>query len=198
MKLKPGQRLIVAVNIIALAIFTFIFLARQNYEFIIYIAVIVFFMAVILATNHRVNFPNDVLWGLTMWAFLHMVGGGLVIGGIRVYDFMILDIIGEPYNILRYDQFVHTLGFAVATIASYHIIKPNLKKNFSWKALSIIIVMAGVGFGALNEIIEFLATVFLHSTGVGGYVNTALDLVFNLIGAMGAMVFIWKREKGKK
>lgn len=198
MKLKSGQRLIVAVNLIALAIFTAIFLIRKNYEFMIYIGVIVFFMAIILASNHRVNFPNDVLWGLTMWAFLHMAGGGLVIGGTRMYDFMILDIIGDPYNILRYDQLVHAIGFAVATVVSYHLIRGQLKKNHAWPAVCIIVTMAGVGFGALNEVIEFFATILLGSTGVGGYENTALDLVFNLIGAVGAMVFIWKREKGKK
>ena len=44
--------------------------------------------------------------------------------------------------------------------------------------------MIGLGFGGLNEIIEFGATVISPNTGVGGYVNTALDLVADLIGAL--------------
>ena len=46
------------------------------------------------------------------------------------------------------------------------------------------------GLGALNEIIEFIVTVFVPENNVGGYVNTALDLVFNLIGAVIAAVWI--------
>ena len=61
-------------------------------------------------------------------------------------------------------------------------------------AISIVVVLAGLGAGALNEIIEFFITVMLQNTGVGGYENTALDLVFNLLGAIGAMIYIRKKE----
>lgn len=50
--------------------------------------------------------------------------------------------------------------------------------------------MAGLGVGALNEIIEFFATVVVPETGVGGYENTALDLVADLIGALSATTLI--------
>ena len=57
-------------------------------------------------------------------------------------------------------------------------------------ALSIVVVMAGLGVGGLNEIIEFIATVIMPETGVGGYVNTSLDLVADLIGALIALIYI--------
>ena len=53
-----------------------------------------------------------------------------------------------------------------------------------------LIVLGGMGIGALNEIIEFAAVVIFGQTGVGGYWNTALDLVFNLLGAIAATIFI--------
>jgi hypothetical protein len=40
-----------------------------------------------------------------------------------------------------------------------------------------------MGLGAINEIIEFVATVVVPETGVGGYVNNALDLCWNGVGA---------------
>ena len=78
----------------------------------------------------------------------------------------------------------------------YVIIKPHLKKNLDkWTALSIVIIMAGLGVGALNEIVEFTAVVLAPETGVGGYNNTSLDLVSDLIGAILAMGYI-KFKKG--
>jgi len=162
----------------------------------IYIGVIIFFFWLILYTNKKINYSNNVLWGLTVWSLLHMSGGGLYFNEIKLYATMIYPIVGEPYNILKYDQFVHAFGFAVATLLFYHLLKPSLKKNFNrWMSISIILVMAGLGAGALNEIVEFFATVIVPDTGVGGYENTALDLVFNLVGAIFAMVFIYFKEK---
>jgi len=53
---------------------------------------------------------------------------------------------------------------------------------------------AGLGLGALNEIVEFIITVVVQSTGVGSYVNNALDLVFNFVGALIAFWYVRKRE----
>ena len=65
--------------------------------------------------------------------------------------------------------------------------RPNLT---GWTALSVVVVMAGLGVGALNEIVEFAATVVMPETGVGGYINTSLDLVADLIGALAALIYI--------
>ncbi|MGA1876005.1 MAG: DUF2238 domain-containing protein [bacterium] len=153
-----------------------------------YIGVIIIFLLLIVATNNKVHYPNEILWGLTIWALLHMAGGGLYIRGIKLYEIILLPI-SRTYSIFRYDQFVHIVGFGVATLLMYHLIKPSLSGQ-KWIALSIVIVMAGLGVGALNEIIEFLATVCVPETGVGGYINTSLDLVADLIGAIMAMIFI--------
>ena len=126
--LKKGQLPILIVNAAALLFFTILFASRKNYEFILYIAVIVFFLALILGTNKKVDYPNSVLWGLTAWALLHMSGGGLYIGGIKLYE-IILFPISEKYSIFRYDQFVHIIGFGVATLVMYFLLKPLLRPN---------------------------------------------------------------------
>lgn len=51
-------------------------------------------------------------------------------------------------------------------------------------------VLGAMGLGAVNEIIEFIAVVVFPNTNVGGYINTALDLVFNALGAIVAMVLV--------
>jgi putative membrane protein len=193
--LKKGQFPILLVNMIALAGFSILFIARQNYEFLLYVGVIIFFLILILLTNRKVIMPNAVLWGLTAWSLMHMAGGGLYIGGKKIYEIILIPLVGDPYYIFKYDQFVHIVGFGTATLVMYFLLKPLLRDNLKqWTALSIVVVMAGLGVGALNEIVEFLATVLVPDTGVGGYVNSSLDLVADLIGALGALVFIRLRR----
>jgi uncharacterized membrane protein YjdF len=98
-------------------------------------------------------------------------------------------------NIFKYDQFVHIIGFGVATLIMFEILKPKLKPIEYWTAISIVVVMAGLGVGAVSEIIEYLATLLVPETGVGGYDNTLLDLISDLIGALFALLIIRCREK---
>ena len=127
LNLKEGQLKIFIVNLIYLAVALYIFIGRANHEFVLYIGVIVFFLVLILLTNKKVNYPNSVLWGLTLWGILHMLGGGyLTDGTARLYEWMII-VIAPEYNFFRYDQFVHLIGFGVATLAMYVVVKPNLK-----------------------------------------------------------------------
>ena len=53
-----------------------------------------------------------------------------------------------------------------------------------------------MGFGALNEMIEFSAVLMVPGTNVGGYYNTALDLVSNSIGAVIAIIAVAWSERG--
>ena len=66
------------------------------------------------------------------------------------------------------------------------------KKANKW-VVYIIIILAGSSIGAINEIIEF-STVILFDAGhaVGGYYNTLLDLVFNFVGAIVAVILVTK------
>jgi len=193
MLLKKDQVPILIVLIIMLLPFAVYYISIWNYEFLAYIGVILFFFVVILFTNRKVQYSNTVLWGLTFWGFLHMAGGSFKIGGSRLYDLMLIPVTEQ---IFRYDQFVHIIGFGVATIVMYEVIRPKLKMNpKKWTAISIVVIMAGLGIGAVNEIIEFFAAVLISNTGVGGYTNTSLDLVSDLIGACCAMFIVWLKER---
>lgn len=196
MFIKKSQIPILVINLVYLIAALFVFLGRKNYEFVMYVGVIVFFFFVILATNKKVNYPNFVLWGLTLWGILHMLGGGVIMkNGSVLYKWMIFTF-SNTYPIFRYDQFVHIVGFFVATLLMFFLLKPKLKPIKNWASISIVVIMAGLGVGALNEIIEFIAVVVMPETGVGGFVNVSLDLVSDLIGAVLAMVYI-RLKKGE-
>ncbi|MEK6927140.1 MAG: DUF2238 domain-containing protein [Nanoarchaeota archaeon] len=195
MIIKKGQWPIAIALTLMLIIFGTIFIQRANYEFIIYLAVILVLFLLILFTNSKVNYPNYTLWGLLLWALLHLSGGGLSIKGQRLYELILIPI-SETYQIFRYDQFVHIIGFGVATLLVAHflrqIINPPVKRKILY---TIILVMGGLGIGALNEIVEFGATVIAPETGVGGYINTSMDLVSDLVGALIALIIIKIKDK---
>lgn len=190
MHIAKEQRKIFGAFILSLIIFTTTFILQGNAEFIGYVVVVVILLFAVLLSNGAVRYPNYVLWGLFIWALLHMLGGVLMENGRVVYTLMIYPIIGEPYNILKYDQVIHALGFFVATTVMFHVLKKHLNRPISWPAVGIVISMAGLGLGALNEIVEFLMTVILPNTNVGGYENTAIDLIANFLGAVLAVFFL--------
>ena len=80
--------------------------------FISFYLLTVFFLGLIMATNRRVDYPHGVLWGLTLWAGLHMAGGGFFIGDTLLYQVILVPVSAE-YGIFRFDQFVHIVGFGV-------------------------------------------------------------------------------------
>ena len=190
MLLRKDQYPIALVNILAVIAFGFVFYSQSNYEFLIYIGVIILFFLAFLFSNKKVQFSNTVLWGLTVASLLHMSGGAVLVGDGVLYGVTLWPL-SDTYEIFKYDQFVHMFGFAVATLAVYEILQVHLKKPIKgWVALSIVIIMAGLGIGALNEIVEFIVSRVTPKSGVGGYINTLLDLVFNLVGAILAMIYI--------
>jgi len=179
-----------AALLLALVPFTVFFMYRQNYEFLLYVGVIVFFLVVVALTNGRVRYPMLLLWGLVVWAIMHMCGGGIPVGEGVLYGVMLVPL-SETIPVIRYDQVVHVFGFGVSTLLMYHLLRPLLRNDIRhFAALSIVVAMAGLGTGALNEIVEFIATLAVPETGVGGYMNTSLDLVANLVGAVLAVILL--------
>jgi uncharacterized membrane protein YjdF len=176
-------------------------MGRSNYEFLLYVAVILVVAGLILFSQPRIRFGPPVLWGLTVWGFLHMAGGNVAVGDGVLYGMTLVPIVervapdGEPFVLLRYDQLVHTFGFGVATLVMHHLLRPQLRPaRRTAPSLFIMVILIGCGVGAANEVIEFAAVLIFPETGVGGYYNTALDLVFNLLGA--TLAATWLAVRG--
>ena len=167
------------------------FLRDLNFEFVIYVVGIVAIFSIVLATLKHTKFPIWMLWLLSFWGLMHVLGGWVqtpdgVLFAYRIYP--LLDLGGEFY-ILKYDQFVHTYLYGLVAVMAYHVVRNVLLVKDHATLVFILAVMASVGISALNEIIEFLIAVNLDRHGVGGYVNSMLDLCFNLGGAVIALTF---------
>lgn len=177
-----------------------------NGEFVFYLVVMLFLLAAVVVVHQRVHFSRTVLWGLSLWGALHMAGGLLPVpeswpihGEIRVlYSLWLVP------GYLKYDQVVHAFGFGVTTFVCWEglgsILRPHLLPGtYAQATLGMVTLCAAaaMGFGALNEIIEFAATLLVPETNVGGYENTGWDLVSNMVGAVSVATWIYLKGKTK-
>lgn len=188
--MNRSDLILLLVNAALIVGFGSLYVARQNYEFIIYVGVIIAALAVILISRSRVDYTLGALVGLTGWSALHMAGGSIHIGETRLYEIILVPL-SDTYPVWRYDQLVHIWGFAASTLVMYCLLKRALVERLPGRlAVSVVLVMAGLGVGAFNEIIEFGVSICVPESGVGGYLNTSLDLCADLIGAVLGVVYV--------
>lgn len=184
-----------AIYILAAGLFS---LQQKNGEFVFYILVMLVLIGALVAVHRRVGLSRGLLWCLSLWGLLHMAGGLLPIPA-GWHD---ADVSGVLYNLwflhgwLKYDQFVHSYGFAITTWLCWQALSARTLNEAGRPleptlGLMVLCAAAGMGFGAFNEVIEFVATLTLPETNVGGYENTGWDLVFNLIGSALAALILY-------
>lgn len=184
-------------NLGILICFTAYFLVKLNFEFLIYAVSISVFIYILEKTDRIFKYTQLAKAGFTAWLFLHLLGGTLYLKGFRLYDTILINLAGEPYNILKYDQAIHVFCYFVMTMFLHSIVMHISEKNAGKITIGFITTLAALGLSAVNEIIEFSAVVFFNSDGVGGYYNNALDLVFNLIGILIAIAVLRNNKKQK-
>lgn len=189
MKLKRSEWAVLIFTVAYVVVFGSVFLAAGNGEFVWYVATLVFFLVLIAATQRAAQFPAFILWGLAIWGFAHMAGGGVPVGDGVLYSKVLFPLAGNgELVLLKYDQVVHFYGFGVATLVLWHLMRRNFPVLDGSKTIYALAILGAMGLGVLNELIEFTAVLAFPDTGVGGYFNTALDLLFNTLGAITAAI----------
>lgn len=176
-------------------------LANRNGEFIYYWAVMVALIPAILLLDRRVCLSTGVLWALAVWGGLHMAGGLVPVPAAWADEGLIAVLYNlRPHpNLPRYDQWIHAYGFGVATLAAWEALQgavgSALKPTFG---VRILLVCVGMGLGAINEVIEFVATLVLPETNVGGYANLGWDLISNLVGCVAGAALMKPRKRSNR
>jgi len=200
MKLRPSDKLCIAFTSTYLLAAAGFAVFTGNTEFIFYIAIMLVLIALFAVVHIMIEVSRPLVWGLSIWGALHMAGGLVPVpnswpidGNVRVlYSLWLIP------TWLKYDQVVHAYGFAMTTWLCWEGLRRMLAEARGSTradikpALGALVLSgaAGMGFGALNEVVEFAATLLLPSTNVGGYNNTGWDLVSNLVGCILAAVAI--------
>ena len=154
---KTELKLTLAFTLIYLIFFILLAIIRRNYEFLFCIAVICLLIIVIGFYHKELHLKPLIVIGLSVLGFMHVAGGNLYFNGIRLYDIYIFQ------DLIRYDQIVYTFGFFIATFVGYNLLKPYLDPRIKHHPLIlfILLVLIATGIGAINEILEFAAVLFL-------------------------------------
>ena len=201
--MEPRLRPVAAFTFGYLAIALVAGLLRGNNEFLFYIAVMLVLMGLVWAVNRSVGLSTGALWALSVWGLIHMAGGLVVVPEgwpVNAESRVLYSLWLFPER-LKYDHLVHAYGFGVTTWVCWQGLRSAVRKRSGSApapafGLLTLAAAAGLGFGALNEVIEFVATLTMPETNVGGYINTGWDLIANTVGAVTAVVLIRMFDRG--
>ncbi|HEY7563587.1 MAG TPA: DUF2238 domain-containing protein [Acidimicrobiia bacterium] len=154
----------------------------QTWYYAVFLAVL---LGLVLFWDSRHHFSPLVIWGLAAWGALHMAGGLVRVDDDRVlYNVWLLPFV-------RFDHVVHAWGFGFAGLAVWESLRNRLRGLGSGAGL---VVLGGLAFGAVNEMIEFLITRIVPNTNIGDFENTGWDLVANTVGALVAAAWVHLRH----
>lgn len=202
MRLSPAEITILTFNGLYLAAGLVASVQVGNIEFVLYLVVLCVLLVFVAALHLKIRLHILALWGLSVWGMAHMAGGLLPVPqawptageGDVLYNLWIVP------GYLKYDQLVHAYGFGLVTWIcwqglDYSFVSRGVRAAPTAGLLTLCLA-GGMGFGAANEVIEFLATTILPETNVGGYENTGWDLVSNLVGSVlaAAVIYGWPRR----
>jgi hypothetical protein len=119
---------------------------------------------------------------------LHLAGGLVRVGDGVLYN------ASAGTEVLRYDHLAHVVGIFTGTWLLWELLVRGTA-TVTRTPLIALALLAGLGLGALNETVEFLATQ-VHAGGhVGGYTNTGWDLVVNTTAGLAAGLVLRRRTE---
>jgi hypothetical protein len=170
---------------------------QRNTGFVSYVVVMGVLITSLILVHKRVNFSSGLLWGMSVWGALHVAGGSIHVpeafaqrGSLPLlYSWWLIP------GLLKYDQIVHAFGFGITAWACWQILRSCIREQTGsipepTFGLCLLSAAGGMGFGALNEVVEFFATLLIPVTNIGDYANTGWDLVSNLVGCGIAAILI--------
>ena len=174
---------------------------QSNFQFLYNIAVLSILATTIYIAHKRISYHLNLLWFLSFWGLMHLAGGLIAIPeslpthgeNSTLYSLWLIP------DYLKYDQLVHFYGFAVTTWLSWQTLCNIIHTRYQRRlmptlGLLIICGTSSMGYGAVIEVVEFIATVFTTETNIDGYSNTGWDLIANLLGATFATITIKLRN----
>ena len=147
-----------------------------------YLTVILVCLAITALVDRSVGFGPGALWLLVLTGTLHLAGGLAPdpTGAGVLYGMWLLP------DALRFDQLVHAIGSVAATVTAWQLLGTWLGPGTPPRTHAWLAALAGLGKGAVNEIVEFLVSVRGLGAYVGGFENTGWDLVFDAAGVAAA------------
>jgi uncharacterized membrane protein YjdF len=157
-------------------------LADRNRRVVAYLTVWSLLALLVRAGHRRWPLPRATIALLTVAGAVHLCGGLLPSpdkGAPILYETWLVP------GVLKFDQVAHCFISAVVTVAVFqalgHVVDP---RRAGAGVRAIVAMLVCWGFGASNELFEFLSALRFPDAYVGGYENTGWDLAFNALGGV--------------
>lgn len=181
--LTPAEAAAATVTAIAMVGFAAYGFATRSPNTVPYLLTVTLIGIAIRALRDR-PLPDLLAYGLAGAAMTHLAGGIVRVGNDVLYNASIGPRVTALHtHLLQYDHYAHAFVTTVATLTIWVLLIPPTADPQLRRRFMLLCGLAALGIGALNEMIEFLATTAHHAAHVGGYDNTGWDLVCNFIGA---------------
>lgn len=170
---------------------------KTNIEFLLYSLILLVILNIGIYIHRKIQLPEIIIIGLSLFGFMHVLGGVFYVDGTRLYEKYFI------FGFIRYDNIVHIIGAFLTTLvlnSSFHFfVEKNIKIHFNLYFFSLVLMALGVG--TINEMLELGAVTMFNVEGrVGDYNNNAIDLVYNCIGSILAIILIdlYRKHKDSK
>lgn len=167
--------------VVAVAVAAAIALARDDVARLRpYLQVVAVLVVMTSLADRAAKFSPAMARALTSLMLLHLIGGLFPPRGDAptFYETWLIP------GVLKFDQLVHGYGGAVLTVAAAHLVVGLLGTRPSGWRVGLVALFVAQGFGAVNEMVEFLFGIGNANLHAGGLENTGWDLVFNLAGGL--------------
>lgn len=135
-----------------------------------------------------VRVPHYIQWVIVAALLLHYGGGS--VGSPDPYHMGLLGthgINGAYHTYEWWDNLTHGMGILAGTMGAAYLVEVHqTRRGLGWRAsaVAVVAVLCGLAAGVGVELYEYLGKTAFQTIDQGGYVNTARDLQFNLLGAL--------------
>jgi hypothetical protein len=161
-------------------------IARGNRRVVAYLIVWSLLALLVRAGHRRWPLPRATVIALTVAGAVHLAGGLLPSpeqGAPIFYETWLVP------GVLKFDQAAHAFISAVVTVAVFQALGHVVDDKRAGPGVRAILAMLVCwGFGAANELFEFLSALRFADAYVGGLDNTGWDLAFNALGGVLAAI----------
>ena len=142
-------------------------------------------LIILFAVLHRwARWPSHALWAASLVGLGNMLGGVILVSGQPLY---MADVVGP----IGYDKVFHFAAAAGMTVLAWEAMKRWVGVGYHRGGILLFTWLVVNGGGAVVEIAELIGSL-LSDVSVGDYLNNAVDLVANALGAAFALpLVVW-------
>ena len=160
-------------------------------------------LAIYILWNGRIQMPALPLWIGYSATMLHFVGGSLgaadsgpgpfCFGGMQPGEWLCADGVNGMYHVHPWwDKVVHGMNSTAIAIA-WSFGWRRMSEHNGWQLSTGVVAFTAfslsVAIGVAYEVYEFFGKTMFQTIDQGGYVNTATDLVSDMLGAALGVLF---------